>query len=582
MKNPPVPPGESASPSFASNPSRFAGLEPVSGVPDHLKQVFRRLALRGNPHWVSYYSKDGTPGKNDEQASVGHVTNGGVDLRHRAGRPYFYSQEVIDRHRLGFGFWSRSDRGEDGAYPFACYDIEPIQSGRVDREPDDARCRATAREAVRAFDAWTRLARRRPEILWVLLVESSPHHYHLWALFDRPLTRPEHHALVGEARALHGPLENLDKDTTRGGKRFGDQFRSPWSWKKGRRSETVASWLRDEARAVGLAEAAKPPGCRGVRRPEKPKQESYEPDALLEYAIARHPIAKHLAGHKGERDVKTAHVVADLVNRKIPEEVIREVCESWLEHFVGSYDATLDQAREHCNRVVTRTLSNPKFSEAEAVVDYDSLLRDTELSPLQRELLGRTGENNAPPGPSCVRGEKRVSPHESLAGEAAGPDRRLFSLPLRGRENNLLDLAMEAVLVLCQVELSKKGARPWRASFTHRQVFEVMKARHPEFWPGGLNEGELRTLDVQFRRMKKTFASYRLAPANGQEGKWHEATRVELLREVSKGTPGVASQYEVVGPLRDLLVAGGRVGPGGLSSASSATPTGETPERNQP
>ena len=75
---------------------------PPVHVPDELKQAFRRIALNGNPHWVSYYSSDKVPGHNDLQVSVGHVTSGGKDYRSRAHKPYWYTQAVVDERKLGF------------------------------------------------------------------------------------------------------------------------------------------------------------------------------------------------------------------------------------------------------------------------------------------------------------------------------------------------------------------------------------------------------------------------------------------------------------------------------------------------
>ncbi len=96
-------------------------------IPDDLKQSFWRIALNGNPHWVRYKtSTEKKRGANDEQRSLGGITKGGHDTRDQAGKSYWYTSPVVDEHQLGFGFWSRSDQGENSTYRFVAYDIEPI------------------------------------------------------------------------------------------------------------------------------------------------------------------------------------------------------------------------------------------------------------------------------------------------------------------------------------------------------------------------------------------------------------------------------------------------------------------------
>ena len=131
---------------------------------------------------------------------------------------------------------------------------------------------------------------------------------------------------------------------------------------------------------------------------------------------------------------------------------------------------------------------------------------------------------------------------------------------------------LEAITVLCEVELAKRGAKPWTVSFTHGQIFEAVARRHPDFWPAEMDEAKCRVRDVTFRRFKRRFASYALAPRVAGGPAWHDAEGLELLRELQKGTPGLASRYEVVGPLRQVLLAGGLIGEGGLGRTAPPEP----------
>ena len=548
---------------------------PYISIGDDLKQAFRRLALRGNGHWVGYYSSPGQPpGTNDRQASKGYVHGDGRDTRRHAGKPYWFTQAVIDERRLGFGFWTRSDRGDWSTYGHACHDVEPIVRGpsgrRVEREPDRPLRRRTYAEAVTLYGAWKAMARSHAEILWVLLVESSADHFHVWSVFARPLFKGEHDALVAEAharaaRALGGPVENQDKDSTRGGGRFGDQFRAPWSWKRGRRSEAVASWLRDEALAVELGEAARPAGRRDGR-PAEARVGPHDPDALLAFAVAAHPI-----GAEGERDDRQARLVADLANRRIPRDVAAGVCERWLGHFRGVYRADFEPGLRHCLGVIDRTYDNPDFSEARAA-DYEQILGRAALTPAQLSILGRSGEGTRPGDPAGprLRTEELVPPCAPSEGWVADARRRLFSLPLRGRENNLLDLVLEAVVLLAQVELSKARARAWRVSFTHRQVFEVIGLRHPEFWPADLDERREAVRDVSFRRLKGLFASYRLAGREDGGPRWPRRPQGRAAPGDAQGVPGrgerVRGRRAAPRPAR-----GGRVGGAGRAGHGTAS-----------
>ena len=82
--------------------------------------------LGGNDHWVNYYNSDPSnphSGINDHQASVGHITKKGKDLRYRAGIPYEYTVEQVDRDRVGWGPWTQTNSKHNQRYSFACWEF---------------------------------------------------------------------------------------------------------------------------------------------------------------------------------------------------------------------------------------------------------------------------------------------------------------------------------------------------------------------------------------------------------------------------------------------------------------------------
>jgi hypothetical protein len=142
--------------------------------------------------------------------------------------------------------------------------------------------------------------------------------------------------------------------------------------------------------------------------------------------------------------------------------------------------------------------------------------------------------------------------------------------PLLAGEFN--SYVLEAITVLCEVELSKPDAKSWTVCFTHQQVFDAISWRHPDFWPMEMDEAKRRVRDVTFRRFKEKFASYALAPRKAGDPSWSDAKVLELLRELRKGTPGLASKYEVADPLRRLLLAGEWIGEDGLGRTAPSLP----------
>jgi hypothetical protein len=432
------------------------------------------------------------------------------------------------------------------------------------------RCRQTRDEAERAYGAWTRLAEERPEIVWVLLVESSPHHYHVWALFERPATKAEHHALVEQARRLHGPLEDLDKDTTRGEGRFGDQFRSPWTWKKGRRSEVLASRIRndDEDLVIGLGEEARP-GDYGQAGPaSKDLAEKSDVETLLAYAVANHPL------QPGTRDAQQRDLIATLLYKRVPEDTIREVGRRWLRHFEGCYGVPLDRAVALFEGCLDRTLANPKFVELEPT-DYSEVVRSAAFTASQKLMLSNPCRDLAI---TTVPWQPADSPEQSSAGclpllgrvrgdtsadPSPGPEGRGHE-PLCTTEQE--GQFVEALAVMAAIELGK-GRAGRKIRFTRKQIIEAILLRHPDFPP---------LQPRQYQRIKDRYVTH------AGRGGLKRASRCELLVESLKGVTGVASEYVPTPALLALLdLPPGPVGvaetPQARPAASEARPRGPGP-----
>jgi hypothetical protein len=87
---------------------------------------------------------------------------------------------------------------------------------------------------------------------------------------------------------------------------------------------------------------------------------------------------------------------------------------------------------------------------------------------------------------------------------------------------------IEALFVQLEINRLKDGLEN-RLRCTHQQLLEIIRRRHN-------TEICLR----QFQRVKMRFCSL------AREGRsYHHATKVELLVETQKGTPGLPSEYEL-------------------------------------
>jgi hypothetical protein len=511
-------------------------MKPI-GVDPAIKRALWRLALNGNPHWVRYYSgKDKPPGTNDGQCSEGHVDSSGKDRTQSAGKPYWYTPRQVDRDRRGFGFWSRS---EAGAYRFACHDIEvraPGPDGKYRKVERPARWQRwlCLQHALRVYYAWRAMARRNSRIVAVLLIETSgPGNYHVWALFAEPLTRAEHDKLLarhrrlastGKATRRGGWLpEFQDKDTGRAKQGKGDQFRAPWSWKKGGRSEALRVFIPDRERLIRLGEEAKPSALQSTARQPTPAT-SFRPgdvQYLTEWAVNRYPI------RRGGRNDIQARLILSLLNRGVQLEVIKLVGAEWLARFKPSpdskdfYDLDLGPAITRFDRCVDRTVGRQADgSLGEGECDPDEYLRrarSVRLSPLQKRFLRNP----------------HACPGVLSSPENWGKDKT----PRKMRFTRVERLVLESLLVMCRVELDKGDRQA--VKFTLEQLIEVLRVRRkkPTFTIQDLSSDYLPRF-VTRRDAKKPAASV-----------------LELLVRIEKGQAATArpSVYELTPLMWSLL-----------------------------
>lgn len=349
----------------------------IKSLTPELMQAFWRIALAGNPHWVRYYATNAPRGTNTIQCSEGHITSTGRDRTDRAGRPFCYTSPFVDAKKLGFGFWSRSDQGEATTYRFADWDIEPKANGRVNRQPSNKDKSRSQLESLRVYKAIHEIAEHDHRIIWQMLVESSEAHYHVWVLFANPLMPSEHDVFVRQVNAIAGPFQNLDKDTSVAGGRFGTQFRAPWSWKRGVRSETLLDKkYRSNEELIELGESLK------VRLPRTFQVRPHDStSSQLQRLLECYPIEE-----PGQRNAMQGRWVASMVSRGFSEHQILTVGDEWLRRFEPVYQETLEAAQKKLRDCVQRTLANPKFSERKAVTDYCQLYRDAVLTDREQSL----------------------------------------------------------------------------------------------------------------------------------------------------------------------------------------------------
>jgi hypothetical protein len=528
--------------------SRFAPVLPPKHTyrrldPEVIQAVWRCM-LGGNDHWVSYWSSDAKhSGLNDQQAALGRITKSGKDYRYRAGEPYDFTVEAVDAQKRGFGTWTRNGDATNPLSSYACWDFEPLKQptkrkpkkpspdgeltpagSRINQHPTTRQKHRVYREAEACYNDAANLFLNDERILAGYLVESSPDHYHVGIIFSRSLPKDEHDQIVATINLNR--FKNLDKDSSRAKRGIGTQFRAPFCWKHGVRSQCIKWYCRDTQQLIDRGSALRPPGLG-----QKPHRKStYDttikdptnPDTILAWAIEHYPIAPRTR-HNQQRSL-----ILSLLNRKIDPEIIRQIGPLWLAHFNNQADQPdtdhqnfrTDQAAAEAlfNDRVVRTLKDPDLQlGSKSTYDYAEIINNYQLNPQQldtiQQILQPQNQNQL------------SSPLRN------GDDTSFWNLPVALQHSAYF---IEAVIVQRKINRLKAedGLR-----CTHQQLIDIIKQRQGvEIDPR------------QFQRVKMRFCSM---PREGRS--YHHASKIELLVETLKGTPGLPSEYEITPPLVAVL-----------------------------
>jgi hypothetical protein len=509
--------------------------------------------LGGANHWVSYWSSDPAhSGLNDQQAALGRITKSGKDYRHRAGEPYDFTVELVDTKNLAFGTWTRNGDIKDPLYSYAAWDFEPLlppqrrakphrpaatpkpgQTGaivpltpagsRIAENPTIKHRARVYREAANCYDTLYHL--HDPRILAIYLVESSPNHYHVAVLFTHHLTQSDHDAIVATVRANTDPFKNLDKDSSRAKRGIGTQFRAPFTWKHRIKARCIRWYCDNEAQLINRGESLRPPGLR-ARLGCKPAFDSTikdptDKDILLAWAIQHYPIKPHT------RNQIQASLILSLLDRKIDVDTIRHIGPLWLQHFnnqeqiadpdLQNFKTDQAEAEARFHACIDYTLKNADLTlGSKPTYDYPTLIDQYQTTPAQFDLIKRILQSRTElSSSSCHEEEDNLNPEAVPLSNGRGEVSQDFCF-------------IEAVLV--QLAINRlKGVPKDRLRCTHQQLIEIIRRRH-----------NMEIDPRQLQRVKRRFCS--LAHADGSR---HPASRVELLVEIVKGTPGIESVYAV-------------------------------------
>ena len=513
-------------------PRTYLELEPA------ISQAVWRCMLGGNDHWVSYWSSDTRySGLNDKQASLGRITRNGKDYRHRAGEPYNFTVELVDTKRIGFGTWTRNGDDKHPLYSYACWDFEPLkrpkargksgESGgtRIISDPTPKHQLRVYREAATCYDDIIGHYFPDDRILAAYLVESSPHHYHVGIIFTQSLPEDAHDQIVATINLNR--FKNLDKDSSRAKRGIGTQFRAPFCWKHGVQSRCIKWYCRDQQYLIDRGTSLRPPGL-GQKKPHRKStydttiKDPSNPDTILAWAIEHYPIAPRTR-HNQQRSL-----ILSLLNRKIDPEIIRQIGPLWLQHFNNQADQPnpelqnfrTDQATAEAlfNDRINRTLKDPDLQlGSKSTYDYTETIRNHRLTPEQLETIQ-----------SILQPQNQNQLSSPLRN---GDDTSFWNLPVALQHSAYF---IEAVIVQRKINRLKAedGLR-----CTHQQLIDIIKQRQGvEIDPR------------QFQRVKMRFCSM---PREGRS--YHHASKIELLVETLKGTPGLPSEYEITPPLVAVL-----------------------------
>ena len=368
---------------------------------------------------------------------------------------------------------------------------------------------------------------RDDRVLAAYLVESSPDHYHVGIIFSRHLSRQEHDEIVATIRASNRPFKNLDKDSSRARKGIGTQFRAPFTWKHGVKAQCLKWFCKDEQQLIDRGVTLRPPGLRNHRRKSAFDSTIKDPTdrgVLLAWAIRRYPIEPH------SRHVQQRALILSLLNRKIDIDIIRHIGPLWLLHF-NNQATTPDTEQQNFrteqsdaevlfNDRLNRTLKDPDLQlGSKPAYDYLDTIDNYRITPAQLATMKRILQD------SRKRRTELSSPLRN------GDDNSQWASEVPLSQDAYF---IEAIFVQLEINRLKDGLEN-RLRCTHQQLIEIIRRRH-----------DTEICPRQFQRVKMRFCS--LAR---EDRSYHQATKVELLVETQKGTPGLPSEYE----LADIVLA---------------------------
>jgi hypothetical protein len=350
------------------------------------------------------------------------------------------------------------------------------------------------------------------------------------------------HQIVITIRENNRPFKNLDKDSSRAKQGIGTQFRAPFTWKHGVQAKCIKWYCKNAQQLIDRGGTLRPPGLRNHRRKsafESTIKDPTDRDTLLAWAIRQYPITPHT------RDHLQFKLICNLLSRKIDADTIRHIGPLWLLHF-NNQDLTPDPERQNFrteqseaealfNSCLDHTLKNRDLQfKSKPSYDYQSLIDNYRVPPTQLATIRRILQSTR----QRKRQTELSSPFQegddsSVCKEKDGNSQWALEVPLSHDA-----YFIEAIFVQLEINRRKDGLED-RLRCTHQQLLEIIRRRHTT-----------AICPRQFQRVKMRFCSL------AREGRsYHHATKVELLVETQKGTPGLPSEYE----LADIVLASHQV-----------------------
>jgi hypothetical protein len=229
--------------------------------------------------------------------------------------------------------------------------------------------------------------------------------------------------------------------------------------------------------------------------------------ALMQEITRRYPV--NAGGNS--RYGQMVRAVGSLLGRGVPDDEIGQIMSSWLEYFEPLYEHDREEAGSQLDRCIHSTINNPSFQRSSSQ-DHLTACKQIDLTPFQRQFLITECHS--------LHKRKREEEEEISIRLAESCTTRENVRVCMSRQ----ELAfVEAWVVHCWHKLMDTDEETILA--TRDQIRAIIGDRHG-----------LELDDRQFERLKRKYI--------GRDG--CPATRLELLRQVVTGCPGVPSEYELV------------------------------------